>query len=189
MAKINPFGKAQVERSAMDIMTESFGIGVRPYDRGHDVWNSSTGKWEFQSNETDEVVIEFAVNEGKGTGRQCIPASEFRQYVGVLRSIINSGFEEGAGPDRTEYIPTHSVAQESFKMIRPRVVGHDGKVVEDHTADRDVVSVRCTTGKGAKPMFVHKSEFTKVVEVLSQVAESLDEYEAQAWDNYSSVKK
>jgi hypothetical protein len=38
-------------------------------------------------------------------------------------------------------------------------------------------------------MFVHKSEFTKVVEVLSQVAESLDEYEAQAWDNYSSVKK
>jgi hypothetical protein len=172
--KINPFGKQASERSCLDILQESFGIGIREYDRGAEVWDEDSGKWVWNQDLKQECVIEFAVNEGKGTGRQTIPASEFRSYVDALQAILDSGFQEPSGADRTAYVPTNVVAAQSFKMVSRT----DG-------GERNVVSLRCTSGKGAKPMQVRKEEFSKVVDVLQGISESLVEYEEQAWKNYN----
>jgi hypothetical protein len=174
MSKINPFGKAQVERSPIDIMQESFGIGIKQYDRGSEVWDEDAQKWVWSENLTNECVIEFSVNEGKGTGRQTIPASEFKDYVGVLQGIIDAGFREPEGADRTAYVPTNVIAAQSFKMVAK---GEGG--------DRNLVSVRSTSGKGAKPMMVPRQQFAQVVAALRQIADSLPDFEQQAWDNYN----
>ena len=176
MSKINPFGKTTTERSAMDVLTENFGIGIKEYDRGAEVWDDAQGKWVWQENVKQECVVEFTVNEGKGTGRQVIPASEFRDYVQVLQGIIDSGFREPEGNDRTSYIPTNVVASQSFRMVPPR---------DDKNGKRDVVSVRCTGGKGAKPMMVPRDQFAQVVQALRQIADSLTDCEEKAWSNYN----
>jgi hypothetical protein len=172
--KINPFGKAVSERSALDILQESFGIGIRSYDRGAEVWDEGQNKWVWNENLTNECVIEFSVNEGKGTGRQAIPASEFKAYVGVLQGIVDAGFREREGADRAEYVPTNVIASQSFKMVSRT----DG-------GERNLVSVRCQSGKGAKPMMVAKDQFAQVVQTLRQIADSLPDFEKQAWDNYN----
>lgn len=172
--KINPFGKQASERSCLDILQESFGIGIREYDRGAEVWDEDAQKWVWNQDLSQECVIEFSVNEGKGTGRQAIPASEFRAYVDALQAILNSGFQEPSGSDRTAYVPTNVVAAQSFKMVSRT----DG-------GERNVVSLRCTGGKGAKPMMVRKDEFSKVVDVLQSISENIDEYQEQAWKNYN----
>lgn len=174
--KINPFGKVQSERSALDVLQENFGIGIRDYDRGADVWDADAQRWTWQENVSQECVIEFSVNEGKGTGRQVIPVNEFRDYVDTLETIILSDYREPEGADRTAYVPTNIVASQSFKMVART----DG-------GDRDHVSVRCTGGKGAKPMIVSRKEFPQVVQMLTKIAESLDDYEKQAWSNYHSA--
>jgi hypothetical protein len=195
MSKINPFGKEEIKRSAVEILQANFGIGIRDYDRGADVWDPTkrdekTGKvkpgWVHVPNESKECVIEFSVNVGKGTGRQAIPANEFVEYVGALQAIIDSDYEEPSGPDRTEYVPTPQVAAQSFKMVRPRITGPDGKTTEDKTADRNVVSVRCTGGKGSKPMLVNRDEFPEVVSMLQTIADGLETFEDQAWENYEA---
>jgi hypothetical protein len=175
MSKINPFGKTVTERSCLDILQENFGIGIRDYDRGADIWDADQAKWVWAENLTSECVIEFAVNEGKGTGRQAIPASEFRAYVDALQGIIDSGYHEPEGADRTTYVPTNVVAAQSFKMVPPR---------DDKNGERDVVSIRCTGGKGAKPMMVPRDQFPEVVSILQGIANQIDEYEEQAWANY-----
>ena len=183
MAKFNPFGREVEVRTALDILQESFGIGIKDYDRGADVWNPATQSWEWSPNITQECVIEFTVNEGKGTGKQVIPASEFRDYVKALQDIIASGYKEPEGADRTTYVPTNVVASQSFKMVHPRAVGDDGKVYENKAADRNVVSVRSTGGKGAKPMMIPQAQFAPVVGMLQKIAEKLPEYEETAWAN------
>ena len=173
MSKINPFGKVAAERSPLDIMQESFGIGIRDYDRGSEVWDADQGKWVWSENLNHECVIEFSVNEGKGTGRQAIPASEFKDYVQVLQGIIDAGFREPEGADRTAYVPTNVIAAQSFKMVSKT----DG-------GDRNLVSVRCTSGKGAKPMMIPRNQFESVVQALKQIADNLDAFEGKAWSNY-----
>ena len=170
--KINPFGKAVIERNAVDILQETFGIGIKDYDRGADQWDAEEGKWAWVPNITQECVVEFSVNEGKGTGRQTIPANEFREYVGVLQGIMDSGFQEAAGADRTAYVPTNVVASQSFKMVS-----------RDNSGERNLVSIRCTGGKGAKPMMVHRAQFGAVVSMLRKICDNLPEYEEQAWNN------
>jgi hypothetical protein len=197
--KYNPFGRTASSRSAMDILKDNFGIGIRDFDRGAEVWdesrvNEKTGKpapgWVHVPNVSRECVIEFALNEGKGTGRQCVPASEFRQYVDALQEIVASDFAERVTSDRSEYIPTWKVAKDSFRMVRGRtqVLGSDGKMKteEDKSSARDVVSIRCTSGKGAKPVLVPKDEFQEVVEALDSIANRLPEYETQAWDSFNA---
>lgn len=194
-SKINPFGKQEVTvKPATQVLQENFGIGIRNYDRGADRFdpNRKDDKgqpapgWVHVPEETLECVIEFSVNEGKGTGRQAIPANEFLEYVDALQAIIDSDYAEPEGPDRTEYIPTHQVVSQSFKMTRPRVKGPDGKTTVDQDADRTVVSVRCTGGKGSKPMLIDQSEFPQVVQMLRGIADNLDSYEANAWDRYEA---
>jgi hypothetical protein len=174
MSKINPFGKTQSDRNCLEILQENFGIGIRNYDRGAEVWDSESGRWVWQEALSSECVIEFSVNEGKGTGRQVIPASEFRAYVDALQAILDSGFREPEGADRTTYVPTNVVAAQSFKMVPPR---------EDKNGERSVVSIRCTGGKGAKPMMIPREQFGEVVSILTKVSENLEEYEQQAWKN------
>lgn len=176
MSKINPFGKTTTERSCLDVLQENFGIGIRDYDRGADMWDADLQKWVWVENVTSECVIEFAVNEGKGTGRQAIPASEFRAYVDALQAIVDSGYKEPEGADRTTYVPTNVVAAQSFKMVTPR---------DDKNGDRNVVSVRCTGGKGSKPMMIPRDEFGQVVSILQGIADNIGEYEKQAWNNYN----
>lgn len=175
MSKINPFGKVQSDRNCLEILQENFGIGIRDYDRGADVWDEEAQKWVWQEAISSECVIEFSVNEGKGTGRQAIPASEFRAYVDALQAILDSGFREPEGGDRSTYIPTNVIAAQSFKMVPPR---------DDKGGERNVVSVRCTAGKGAKPMMIPKDQFGEVVSTLKGIADSLPDYEEKAWENY-----
>lgn len=197
-AKFNPFGgKTETVKPALEILLANVGIGIAPYDRGADVWdndrvNETTKKsepgWVHVADETLECVISFSVNEGKGTGRQIIPADEFPEYVATLQGIIDSGYEEPPTADRTEYVPTFDVARTSFKLVRPKVsvAQPDGTVksVTDAEADRDVVSVRCTSGKGAKPMTVAQNEFPGIVAKLAEIADNLSDFEAQAWAGY-----
>lgn len=192
----NPFGKAMPVKSALEILQGSFGIGIRKYDRGADQWDATridektlkpAPGWVHVPDESLECVVEFSVNEGKGTGRQCIPANEFVDYVASLRFIVDSDFAERQVGDRTEYRPTNIVATESFKLVRPRqTVTVDGKQKTEEIKDapRNVVSVRCTGGKGAKPMLVPRGEFEGVVEALEGIAAKIEEFEAQAWANY-----
>ena len=183
MGNFNPFGNKSGKRDAMVILQETFGIGIKNYDRGSEGWNEATGTFEWIPNVTQECVVEFSVNEGKGTGKQTIPASEFKDYVGVLQGIVSSGYKEREGADRTTYIPTSVVAAQSFKMVYPRTQGSEGKVEEDRSGDRNVVSVRTATGKGAKPMMIPRDQFADVVNLLVGIAENLEEYEQQVMKN------
>lgn len=194
----NPFGGNAPEqrKPAIQILQENFGIGIMAYDRGVDVWNADkvdeAGKdapgWEHEANESLECVVVFAVNEGKGTGRQIIPATEFHDYVDALQAIIDSDYEEPKTADRTEYVPTNRIAQESFKLVRPKVgvTQSDGTVksVVDAKAARNIVSVRSTGGKGAKPMLIPQNEFPAIVEMLRGIGEDLDSHVERAWDGY-----
>lgn len=199
---VNPFGNksSASRRPALEILQESFYLGVRDFDRGVDVWNPrrkdpATGKispgFEHQPNISLEPVIEFTVNEGKGTGRQVIPACEFRRYVEVLRDIHESGYEAPPEADRTVYVPTHEIARSSFSMTHPKKEVPDGKgglkSVLDTDAPRNIVSVRCASGKGQKPMTVPRQEFLKVVEALEGVANDLDNLVETAWKGYDAL--
>jgi hypothetical protein len=183
MSKFNPFATGPKKNNALETLKETLSIGLENYDRGADVWNPATQSWEWQPNMTQEVVISFSVNTGKGTGKQVIPASEFRDYVAVLKGIIESGYKEREGNDRTAYVPTPVIAAQSFKMVYPRVQGVEGKVEEDKSGERNVVSVRSTDGKGAKPMMIPRDQFENVVLTLASIGESIEYYEEQAWSN------
>lgn len=195
----NPFGgNTETRKPAIQILRENFGIGITNYDRGADVWDefrlNEAGKrepgWVHVAEESLECVVTFSVNEGKGTGRQVIPVNEFVQYVDTLQGIIDSGYEEPPSADRTEYVPTYAVARESFKLVRPKKteIDADGKQksVVDSEAARDVVSVRSTSGKGAKPMTVSQAEFPGIVAMLTEIADNLETYTAQAWAGYKA---
>jgi hypothetical protein len=202
MSKINPFGKEAPVRSAVDILQENFGIGVRPYDRGVKEWRDERIDPESGEDKgpgfvhvpdlTTEVVIEFSTNEGKGTGRQAVPASEFDNYVTSLEQITKAKYvrEDGAGENR--YIPCGEVASSSWRMVKPKVkeVQSDGttKSVTDQSADPTIVSVRAAAGKGAKPMQVQQAEFPEVVSMLRGIADNLEAFQSQAWENYNAEK-
>lgn len=189
-ASFNPFGKQNQEKTAKQLLMDTFGIGFQDYDFGAEKWSENrideeTGEehgpgWVPDPKVKSTCVVRFTVNEGQGTGAQVIPAEEFPQYVRQLRRIIDSNYEESAGKDRTEYIPTYVHASESFRMIHPKkkVIQPNGKVkrVTDHSGERSVVSVRCSGGKGSKPMTVSKDEFEEVVAALEMVAESLPQH-------------
>ena len=194
----NPFGVAQSAKSSIQILQESFGIGFRKFDFGAEKWDpnrigrdgSVEPGWVPDRREQTVCVVEFSVNEGKGTGRQVIPASEFPQYVKALRKIIDTNYAEAAGEDRTQYITTYEHVSGSFRMVHPKVqrTQSDGslRMVVDRSAERNVVSVRCTGGKGAKPMLVPRNEFESIVSALEGVSGKLDELVSTAQSNYEA---
>lgn len=198
MSKVNPFGREEKTPSAEEILCGNFGIGFQNFDFGASVWDPNhTDKrgnispaWVHVPRESMECVIQFSVNTGKGTGRQVIPASEFPQYVDSLQNIIDSGYAANATDDRSQYVPTYEHVSESFRMVRPKrkVLQSNGsyKYETDRNAEPSVVSVRCTGGKGAKPMLINRDEFPTVVNLLRKVSDNLDEYVELARQNYTS---
>lgn len=195
--KLNPFGvSVESRKPATQILKESGQIGIQSYDRGGEVWDpdrvNESGKnepdWVHVPEESLECVVIFALNEGKGTGKQIVPVDEFPRFVEVLRNIIDTDYKEVVTADPHEYIPTDVVAKESFKLIRPKVetIDSDGKtkMVTDQNAPRDVVSIRTTSGKGAKPMTVSQAEFPAIVALLEDIRDNLDVLSEQAWSSY-----
>ena len=194
----NPFGKENTVKPAIEVLQNNFGIGYKNFNFGAQRWDENrTNKagdvepgWVDDKQERLECVIEFSVNEGKGTGKQSIPASEFAAYVDSLQSIIDTNYAVAAGEDRTQYIPTYEHVGQSFKMVRPKhqVTQSDGstKSVTIRDADPTVVSVRCTGGKGAKPMLVARDEFPGIVAALAGIASNLDEHIENAQTRYDA---
>jgi len=198
MSKINPFGEEKVQKTAMEMLQAKFGIGFKQFDRGAERWDvnrlNKVGDvepgWVPNPNLSLECVVEFTVNGGKGTGRQSIPASEFTQYLDSLQEIVNSGYEVSSGEDRSQYTPTHVYAAESFKMVRPKheVMKSDGsyRSVVIPGSEPTIVSVRCTGGKGAKPMLIPRDEFPGIIEALRNVDANMEEFIETARANYEA---
>ena len=97
-------------------------------------------------------MVSFAMNKGKGSGAQSMPVSEFRDYVGTLRSIASEGIPENSGVERS-----------AAEMVRHTIRQENG-----------VVSFRISSGKGAKPAKVASGEFSEVVELLRETVDTVE---------------
>lgn len=177
------------KKTALDILSnaKNLRVYIKQFDFGHEVWSEdrldsrgiANPGWVYQPDIRHVVVVDFTVNEGKGTGHQIIPVSEFKEYVAFLRSIIDNGFKSPSKERRNEYIPTWKIAQLSFDMI-PGKDGKDNKL--------DYVSARSAMGQGAKPIIVHKDELPDVVSKLEELVSNLPEIEKQCWDEFEKQK-
>lgn len=192
-------------RTALDVLTDgsaqNFSIGIQDFDRGYDVWDqhriNAKGDldpgWVYQPNISKECVVCFTVNEGKGTGKQIIPVSEFEQYVSVLENIIKTDYNCDNEEDRSIYKPTYMIAKASFSMNHPKefYFDKDGKEKARQAFDKpkSVVSIRTRGGQGAKPIMVEKEEFPKIVELLRSTVSKLPELEKVAWEVYNNANK
>jgi hypothetical protein len=98
-------------------------------------------------------MVSFATNKGKGSGAQSMPVSEFREYVGTLRSIASEGIPE-----------EDSVERSAAEMVR-------------HTIKQDngIISFRISSGKGSKPAKVASEEFSEVVELLQGTVDAVED--------------
>ena len=74
-------------------------------------------------------MVSFKTNDGKGSGAQAMPISEFRDYVTALQSIAENGIPE-------EEEQQYTAAQ----MVQRTIANKDG-----------VISFRVHNGKGSKP--------------------------------------
>lgn len=98
-------------------------------------------------------MVSFAMNKGKGSGAQSMPASEFREYVATLRSIASEGITE-----------KDSVERNAAEMVR-------------HTIQQDngIISFRISSGKGSKPAKVASEEFSDVVDLLIGTVDAVED--------------
>lgn len=171
-------GLTKKEKDPLALLRESITVGITEVERGE--------------SKNTEAVIAFTVNEGKGTGMQVIPVSEFQDYLEALRSIKESGFYRDDVVD-DDYQPAGVVARRSWRMVRPRIRIADStskggfKSIEDTSAERNLVSVRTKNGQGQKPMIIHKDSFDSVLKYLEEVSEVLDGFVEQAWSNHNSL--
>ncbi len=83
----------------------------------------------FQDDESGQVMVSFSPNEGKGTGSQIMPVTEFSDYVTQIEAFASEGLpEEG---------DLHLTAAETARKTAAVTEG--------------VLTCRTTSGKGAKP--------------------------------------
>jgi len=97
-------------------------------------------------------MVSFALNRGKGSGRQSMPVDEFAAYVSALEEAVESGLS-----DETE--ENLSAAD----MVRRTIQQDDG-----------VISFRVRGGKGAKPAKLPADSFEEVVELLSSTVDAVE---------------
>jgi hypothetical protein len=97
-------------------------------------------------------MVSFAVNRGKGSGAQTMPASEFEEYVTTLEGIVESGI-----PEVTEE------RLSAAETVRRTIHQEDG-----------IVSFRVRSGKGAKPAKLPADSFAEVVELLRGTVEAVE---------------
>jgi len=98
-------------------------------------------------------MVSFAVNRGKGSGRQSLPVSEFADYVGALEDALETGISE-------ESDETLSAADMVRRTIRQ---------------DEGIVSFRVRGGKGAKPAKLPVDSFSEVVDLLASTVDAVEE--------------
>ena len=97
-------------------------------------------------------MVSFAVNRGKGSGRQSMPVSEFADYVGALEDTLQAGISEES-----------EEALSAADMVRRTIRQEEG-----------VVSFRVRGGKGAKPAKLPVDSFAEVVDLLSSTVDAVE---------------
>ncbi|MCH2669370.1 MAG: hypothetical protein MK009_05905 [Gammaproteobacteria bacterium] len=98
-------------------------------------------------------MVSFAVNKGKGSGRQSMPVSEFADYVGALEDALQAGISEESDE-----------ALSAADMVRRTI-----------RQDEGIVSFRVRGGKGAKPAKLPVDSFSEVVDLLSSTVDAVEE--------------
>lgn len=196
MSGYNPLLSGKKKRTAGEILSKNFKIGISDFDRGASVWvekreGKGTPGWVHVPKVSLECVIRFKVNiQERGTGCQLIPASEFLACLDAFDEIIKRDYKVLGLEDRTKYVPTNERIESSFKMVRPKhlITNLDGKKVSVDIPDSEetVVSVNCSGGSGSKPMLVPRSEFQDVVSLLRTVGDELPGYIESAKTRYAN---
>jgi hypothetical protein len=97
-------------------------------------------------------MVSFAVNRGKGSGRQSMPVSEFADYVGALEDTLQAGISEES-----------EEALSAADMVRRTI-----------RQDEGIVSFRVRGGKGAKPAKLAVDSFAEVVDLLSSTVDAVE---------------
>ena len=106
----------------------------------------------FVDEESGDVMVSFSPNEGKGTGAQIMPVSEFSEYVSQIEAFASEGLpEEGA---------VRMTAAETARKTA---------AVEDGT-----LTCRTTSGKGAKPARYPVSQLGKIAAFLRSTVEAVE---------------
>lgn len=98
-------------------------------------------------------MVSFAVNRGKGSGRQSMPVSEFADYVSALEEALQTGISEESDE-----------ALSAADMVRRTI-----------RQDEGTVSFRVRGGKGAKPAKLPVDSFAEVVELLSSTVDAVED--------------
>jgi len=98
-------------------------------------------------------MVSFAVNRGKGSGRQSMPVSEFADYVGALEDALQAGISEESDE-----------ALSAADMVRRTI-----------RQDEGIVSFRVRGGKGAKPAKLPVDSFSEVVDLLSSTVDAVED--------------
>jgi len=98
-------------------------------------------------------MVSFAVNRGKGSGRQSLPVSEFADYVGALEDALEAGISEESDE-----------ALSAADMVRRTIRQDDG-----------IVSFRVRGGKGAKPAKLPVDSFSEVVDLLVSTVDAVED--------------
>jgi len=98
-------------------------------------------------------MVSFKTNDGKGSGAQAMPISEFREYVTALQSIAENGIPE-------EEEQQYTAAQ----MVQRTIANKDG-----------VISFRVRNGKGSKPAKVPADSLSDVASLLQSTLDAVEE--------------
>lgn len=97
-------------------------------------------------------IVSFKTNDGKGSGAQAMPISQFREYVEALSEVAANGI-----PDVEEEVLS------AAESLRRTIAMKDG-----------IVSFRVRSGKGAKPAKVPSSDLGDVVSLLASTIEAVE---------------
>ncbi len=125
---------------------------------------------EGPEGKAEYAVVSFTTNKGKGSGAQKLVANEFGPLVGVLRSKLDSGFEE---VEQTgEYRTAAQVAEDTICLVA--IDPETDKVSEDENAEATHIQFRVREGKGAKPARIPLTEAADVIAYLETRVERVD---------------
>ena len=97
-------------------------------------------------------MVSFALNRGKGSGKQSMPVSQFSDYVAALDEALSNGISEDSDENLS-----------AADMVRKTIAQEDG-----------IVSFRVRGGKGAKPANLPVDNFSEVVTLLASTVDAVE---------------
>ena len=97
-------------------------------------------------------MVSFALNRGKGSGKQSMPVSQFSDYVAALDEALSNGISEDSDENLS-----------AADMVRKTIAQEDG-----------IVSFRVRGGKGAKPAKLPVDNFSEVVTLLASTVDAVE---------------